>query len=197
MPSGIDERLLAAANSDRERQEEMTRADQLRQQQLAAKDKNRQTEMSDEDTFRQGVAASRIAEASAQASAIVGLPTKPSGIRRTLSIGWSLMAGVYTFIFGVILADIHWAGNRLLGKKFFCDLGDELPGAQLINAAPFAKKNKETGEKMLLAITNAIAFVAIIFMVSILVWLNDNLVFRVIYKAGQIVSSGYQFIGGQ
>ncbi len=195
MPENLDSRLLAASEADRQRQEEAAISDRLRQERMATADRNRQKEISGESkSYRQAVSASRLDKLKEQVKEKVAAPVR-QGTSWLLRTGWGLMLGFYTFIFGVFLADIHWAGNKILGKKIFCNLGDEWPGSQLINASPSVKSKKEFGEKMLLATANAIAFIAIIFIVSIFVWLNDNLYLRAIYKGGQIVSTVYDFIG--
>ncbi|MEI6596585.1 MAG: hypothetical protein WCL13_00010 [bacterium] len=103
-----------------------------------------------------------------------------------LRVAWGLMMGFITFIPGVLLADLHVFGRMTLGKKFFCDLGDEWPGSKMVNAVGPAKLFKSLGEKMGLVAANAIAFFVIIAIVSLLAWLNDNLIFKVIDKVSGI-----------
>ncbi len=163
--NSIDERLLAGAGADKERQEEMAYSDELRQRQLAQTDRQRQAADAKQNSENNAVG-----------------PAK-TGSKLLLRIAWPLMAGFITFIPGVFLADLHVFGRLVLGKKFFCDLGEEWPGSNMVNAMGPAKMIKGLGEKMALAVANLVALFIVIAIISLLAWMNDNLLFKVIDKA--------------
>jgi len=205
MPS-IDERLMAAAGADQQGQKEMGYEDELRQKKLAGEDKERQADgepssaeaMEDKlGSLRERWRAAKRAmdlkqKAKDKLEEKVAAPAK-LGTNWLLRVAWGLMMGFITFIPGVLLADLHVFGRMTLGKKFFCDLGDEWPGSKMVNAMGPAKLIKSLGEKMGLAMANVILLFVVIGIFALLSWFNDNLIFQVYDKitgAGEWVFNG-------
>jgi hypothetical protein len=185
--SGVDERLLAAQEADRKRQREAAYSDQLRQQRMAGEDKQRQAD-NEPKSLREQLAVAKALDIKRQVGdklkEKVAAPAK-LGTDWLLRVAWWLMMGYITFIPGVLLADLHVFGRMTLGKKFFCDLGDEWPGSKMVNAIGPAKLFKSLGEKMGLAVANFITLFIIIAILAILAWFYNNL----IYKAGEWIFS--------
>lgn len=121
------------------------------------------------------------------------------GTSKLLQQAWINL--IDSFGLTLIWINIHVFLRLVLGEKLFCKLGEEWIPKQISGAGGEAGKmaNKSIGivEVMGLAFLDLIVFFAIIGVIALLVWLADNLFLKVIYEAGQIVSSSYEFISGK
>ena len=182
--ANIDERLLAASKADKQRQEEMSYRDQLRQEKLGSADKDRQAD-GESGSLRQRVQAARQAlnlkeQAKKKLEEKVAAPAK-QGTNWLLRWAWTSL--VPSWGLSLIYINIHVFLRFVLGDKLFCKLGQEWLPKQIssVSGAPGDMAGKTVGivEVMVLLMLDLIAFLIILSIITIIVWIADSLIFKI------------------
>ena len=182
--ANIDERLLAASKADKQRQEEMSYRDQLRQEKLGSADKDRQAD-GESGSLRQRVQAARQAlnlkeKAKQKLEEKVMAPARAATNR---ALQWAWKALIPSWGLSLIYINIHVFLRFVLGDKLFCKLGQEWLPKQIssVSGAPGDMAGKTVGivEVMVLLMLDLIAFLIILSIITIIVWIADSLIFKI------------------
>ncbi|MDO8592267.1 MAG: hypothetical protein Q7R92_00670 [bacterium] len=124
-------------------------------------------------------------------------PVRAATTNRALQWAWTTL--IPSWGLTLIYINMH-VFLRWVFPSAFCKLGEEwVP--KVVAAESSTKNVAGTAfgivEMIGLVILDLLVFFIIIGIISLLVWLADNLVFRVVYQGAKIISSGWELITGQ
>ena len=210
------DRQAAGSDADRRRQEQMGYSDRLRQEQMAAKDRERQgvggeegsssaeatADKGESGSFRERWRAAKRAmdlkqKAKDKLKEKVTAPAR-AATSKLLQQAWINL--IDSFGLTLIYINIHVFLRMVFGEKLFCKLGDEWIPKQIAGAGGEAGKmaGKSIGlvEVMGLLLLDLIVFFAVIGIIALLVWLSDNIVFKILYYIGSKAYGVWEFVSG-